>query len=173
MRRVYSVILTILFLLMTPVLLAQGSLKIGHINTVEVIELLPASDSVNTILQNEADELQKELERMQKEYNDAVQKFQGSSQTMSQLVRDTKQSEIVDMQNRIQRFGQSANEQIQIRNGILFQPIYDRIQKAIDEISVEGKYTYILDTSSGVVVFTAEGSQNIQPLVLKRLGVNQ
>ena len=173
MRRVYSVIFPILFLLAAPAVIAQGSLKIGHVNAAEVLEMLPVTDSVNTVLQNEADELQIELQNMQTDYNNTLKAFQDNSASWSQLVRDTKQSEIIDKQSRIQRFNQSANDQLQRRNAELFQPIYDRIQKAIDEVSVEGKFTYILDIGSGAVLFTTESSQNIQPLVLKKLGVNQ
>ena len=98
--------------------------------------------------------------------------FQDNQNTWSPLVKQTKQSELIDKQNRITRFSQSANEQLQMRNAELFQPIYDRIQKAIDQVSAEGKFTYILDISSGAILFKSTTSFDIQPQVLAKLGVN-
>ena len=70
----------------------------------------------------------------------------------SEVIRSTKESDIVEMQNRIQTFQQNASQQLQDRGAELMQPIYDKIQIAIDIVGKREGYSYILDASKGGTV---------------------
>lgn len=89
--------------------------------------------------------------------------------TFSELVKKTKESEILDKQKRLQEFEQNASITLQQRNLDLYQPIYAKIIKAIEKVATENGFAYILDLSKGSVVFTSKDSQNINLLVLKLL----
>ena len=97
--------------------------------------------------------------------------YQQNIDSYSQLIQQTKETELLEMQNKIQAFQQTATQQLQQRNYELMQPIYSRIQEAIDKIATQEGFTYILDVSKGSVVFTAINSQNINSLVLAELGI--
>ena len=87
---------------------------------------------------------------------------------MSDLIRQTKEKEISDLQQRIQAFQASADKDVQKKQQELFQPIIAKVKAAIDAVGKEYGYTYILDVSQGVVLYYAAGN-DVTPLVKKKL----
>ncbi len=51
------------------------------------------------------------------------------------------------------------------------QPIYDKIQQAINNVGMREGYAYILDISKGSVVFTGEQSNDIEEILKQELGI--
>ncbi|MGY8988737.1 MAG: OmpH family outer membrane protein, partial [Flavobacteriales bacterium] len=52
----------------------------------------------------------------------------------------------------------------------LLQPILKKAQNAIDEVADKGKYTYILDSSAGLILYSKD-SEDILDKVKKELGL--
>ena len=148
--------------------MAQKNVKLGHINSQELMQIMPGRDSVQTILQNEVTELENTLKSMQaeaeKRYNDYVANQAG----WTELIRQTKQREIQDMSARIQEFQENAQKQLQEREAELTKPIIDRAKKAIEDVAREGSYTYIFD---GAGLLYSNDSEDIMPQVKKKLGI--
>lgn len=171
MKRNLIFLFSLILIFISPKGFTQDQLKIGHVNVVEIVSVLPESDSAQILMENDTKELESMLENMQVEYNKMVNDYQQNLNSYSELVKNTKESELMEMQNRIQTFQQNASQQLQERNYELLQPIYDKIQKAINKVATREGFTYILDISKGSVVFTANNSQNINSLVLAELGI--
>jgi len=152
---------------------AQDHLKIGHVNIAEIVKAMPENDSAQTSLDNDQKEFRSMLEDMQVEYNKKLADYQENIDSYSQVIRKSKETELVELQNRIQEFQQNATQQLQQRNLELMQPIYNKIQAAINKVATDLEFTYILDISNGTVVFTSDDSQNINSLVLNELGIKQ
>ena len=148
--------------------MAQKNIKLGHINSQELMQIMPGRDSVQTILQNEVNELEATLKQMQaeaeKRYNDYVANQAG----WTELIRQTKQREIQDMSVRIQEFQENAQKQLTEREAELTKPIIDRAKKAIEDVAREGGYTYIFD---GAGLLYSNDSEDIMPAVKKKLGI--
>ena len=173
MKKKIIIISGIIFLLTGTFVLAQKQLKIGHVNVVEIVTALPESDSAQLLLEKDSKELELMLENMQVELNNLANDFEINQEAFSELIRKTKESEILDMREKIYNFQQNANTQLQQRNYELLQPIYEKVQSAINEVATREGFTYILDISKGSVAYTANDSQNISEIVLKELGVDQ
>jgi outer membrane protein len=150
---------------------SQIELKIGHANLVEILEALPETDSAEQIIEKDTEELELMLEEMQVEYNKLLDDYQENLASYSEVIRSTKESDIIEMQKRIQTFQQNASQQLQERGVELMQPIYDKIQRAIDVIGKRDGYAYILDISKGSVVFTGETSIDIGSSIKQELGI--
>lgn len=151
--------------------MAQKNVKLGHINSTDLMQIMPGRDSAQTVLQAEVAELEETLKSMQaeaeKRYNDYVANQAG----WTELIRNTKQREIQDMAARIQEFQENAQKQLQDREAELLKPIVDRAKKAIEDVAKEGGYTYILDAGSNTVLYSQD-SDDIMPQVKKKLGLN-
>jgi len=171
MKNTLRIILIFLPVWSGNMLYAQDQLKIGHVNTEEIVAAMPESVEARIALESDTDELEKMLENMQVEYNKLLSVYQENLNTYSPVIRQAKETELIELQNRIQVFQQEALQQLQDRKLELMQPIYTRIQDAISEVATRQGFTYILDVSKGSVVFTSVKSQNINMLVLKELGV--
>lgn len=150
--------------------MAQKNVKLGHINSNDLMQIMPGRDSAQTVLQGEVAELEETLKSMQaeaeKRYNDYVANQAG----WTDLIRQTKQREIQDMASRIEEFQQNAQKQLQEREAELLKPIIDRAKKAIEEVAKEGGYTYILDAGTAAVLYSQD-SDDIMPQVKKKLGL--
>ena len=173
MKNTIGFITVVVLTLSSQNLVAQEQLKIGHVNVVEIVSLLPESDSAQLLLEKDTKELEQMLEEMQVELNNLVNDYETNQENYSDLIRKTKESEIMGMREKIFNFQQNANQQLQERNYELLQPIYEKVQKAIDNVATRGGFTYILDISKGSVVFTAPDSQNLNSLILEELGVER
>jgi len=149
---------------------AQSSLKIGYINSNKLMGMMPEADSAQAQVKKYAAGLQKQMQAMAQEYQSKVQDYQSNVGTMSDLIRQTKEKEISDLQQRIQAFQASADQDVQKKQQELFQPIIDKVKNAIDAVGKEYHYTYILDVSQGIVLFYANGD-DVTPLVKKKLGL--
>jgi outer membrane protein len=150
--------------------MAQKNTKFGHINSNDLMQIMPGRDSAQTVLQGEVAELEETLKSMQaeaeKRYNDYVANQAG----WTELIRQTKQREIQDMAARIEEFQQNAQKQLQEREAELLKPIIDRAKKAIADVAKEGGYTYIFDTGTAAILYD-EGGDDIMPQVKKKLGL--
>jgi outer membrane protein len=148
---------------------SQASLKIGHVNMNEILAALPEKDSAQAKIDRETKEIEKSYEEMKVVYNNIVNDYQQGLKTFSDLVKKAKEDEILDKQKRLQEFEQNANATLQQRNIELFQPIYNKVIKAIEKAANEKGFTYILDLSKESVVFTSKDSQNLNQQVISIL----
>lgn len=147
---------------------AQKNLKLGHINSQELLQIMPGRDTAQTILQKEAAEIESTLKTMQGELEKISNEYMQKQAEWTELIRNTKRSEIQDMQNRIQGFYENAQKQLQERETELTKPIVDRAKKAIEDVAREGGYTYIFD---GASLLYSQDSEDIMPQVKKKLGL--
>ncbi len=145
--------------------------KIGHISTAKLLQMMPGRDSAQLVLEQYAKSLQKDLEQYEKEFNTKYEEFMAKQEAMPKLMRETKQQELMEMQERIMKYREGAQEDLAQKEQELLEPILQRAQDAIDEVAEENGFTYILDTSSGAVVFVADKGEDIMPLVKKKLGI--
>ena len=145
--------------------------KFGHINTQELLAAMPETDSAQAQVEKEAKELEDQLEMLQVEYNNKLEQYNQDRAKLSQVILETKEQELIDYQQRIQKFRVKAEQGIQRRNQELFQPVLDRANKAIEEVAQENGFTYIFDSGTVVIVYISDNSQDILQLVKKKLGL--
>jgi len=150
---------------------AQG-FKFGHINSDELIKAMPEYDSATIKLEKTRKELVNALDIMQVELKNKADAYNKEMKNLTDLVKQTKEQELQDMQTRIQEFQTNAQTQLQDQQVALFQPIYNKADKAIKEIGKEGGYIYIFDVKPGQVLYFDETkSTNIIALVKTKLGL--
>ena len=150
---------------------AQGK-KFGHINSNELLLLMPERAAAEKQIQEEAKTLEAQLTTMSAEYRTKVQEYETGLAKMTELVKQTKAKEITDLQQRIQSFQVSAQEELEKKESELLAPIIEKAKKAIKEVSDKNGYGYVFDSSTGVIVNAPEGD-DILPLVKKQLGIGE
>lgn len=150
---------------------SQGVVKFGYIDSNEILTIMPETDSLQGELKAYADYLDQQMSSMAMEYQTKVTEYQENFNTMSDLIRQTKEKEITDLQARIQAFQQSADQDLGEKQAELFNPLIEKVKTAIADVGKENNYTYIFDTGTGALVYYEMGD-NILPLVKKKLGIN-
>ncbi|MQY79097.1 MAG: OmpH family outer membrane protein [Bacteroidetes bacterium] len=170
MKKYMKIVLVTALLLAGANVFAQNY-KFGHINTNELFALMPERDSAQQILQKYAKELEDQLETMRVELNNKYNDYLNEQENLTDLIKQTKEQEINDLNQRIQGFETTAQQELQRKEAELFQPIYEKANNAIQEVAKENGFTYIFDLVTRTVLYFSEDSENILPLVKKKLGI--
>ena len=149
---------------------AQQTLKFGHINSTELIQLMPQTKQADSTLKRFGESLDSQLKGMTAEYQNKLQSYQQKMDSMPDAVKSIKEKELSDLGQRIQDFQQTAQESIQKKKEEIYGPILKKAEDAIKEIAKEKSYSYIFDTSLGSVIY-AQDSDNILSMVKAKLGL--
>ena len=166
-------ILTVLFvavLAMGGNAMAQKTVKLGHINSNDLMQIMPGRDSAQSTLQAEVADLENTLKTMQSELETRYNDYMEKQNQMSDLIKQTRQRELQDMGARIEEFQKNAQKQLQDRESELLKPIIDRAKKAIEDVAKENGYTYVFDAGVGALLYSQD-SDDMMPLVKKKLGL--
>ena len=151
--------------------LAQ-TFKFGHINSDELFMLMPERDSVIAELEAHKTELDNLAEIMQVEFNNKYNDYMNTAETLTDLVRQTKEEELATLQQKIQEFGQRAQQDMNNKQMELMQPVLLKAEKAIKDVSKENNFTYVFDLARGPILYFDETvSEDILPLVKAKLGI--
>lgn len=146
--------------------------KIGHINTQEVLQLMPERDSASKVYEKFNSEITKNFESMQVVYNNLLETYTKQKDSLSSFIRSAKEAELVDMQGKIKNFTDVAQQELDKKQTELMAPIVDKLKKAIKAVAESNKFTYIIDVAGGsLVYFPEDESLNILPLVKAKLGI--
>jgi len=147
------------------------NVKLGHVNSQEVISLMPELETIQKQLKDTQDLLEKELLKMREEYNAKVKEFVDNQATMPETIKQARQSEISLIEERINTFNQQATVDVQKKQQDLVSPVLEKVKKAINDVAEEGGYTYIFDIASQSIVYQSKTANNITPLVKKKLNL--
>ncbi len=164
------ILLLALFLGISSTAMAQQ--KLGHINSDELLALMPETKAAQAELEKYGKQLEKDMADMETELSTKIEQFRSNESMMTTTSRELKTKELQDLQGRIQQFSQRAQQDLQQKQQELFAPIIEKATKAIQDVAREKGFTYILDSSEtrGVLLF-AEGGEDIMPLVKAKLGI--
>lgn len=147
---------------------AQAPKKTGYVNSQELLTNMPEARKADSLLAKYKADLASQYKTMTDELTAKYADYTKNSATMSDPVKEVKEKELTDMQNRIQDFQQGAEEKIGKKNQELFKPIFDKAQTAIKAVGTEGGYDYIFE---GGQLLYAKDAENILPAVKAKLGI--
>lgn len=148
------------------------SFKFGHINSDELFMLMPERDSLIAQLEEYQAELANMEEIMQVEFNNKYNDYMTNLETLSDLVRTTKEEELQSIQDKITNFRQRAQQDMQQKQAELTQPVLQKAELAIKDVAKENAFTYIFDLARGpIIYFDDTVSIDILPMVKTKLGI--
>jgi outer membrane protein len=117
-----------------------GGLKLGYVNSQELLSIMPEMGKADTELKTFAKQYQDQLEAMGKEFEKKGTEYQTSEKTMSDAVKTVKQKELQDLEARIHEYQQSAQEKVSKKKEDLYKPILEKADKAIKDVAKEKGY---------------------------------
>ena len=130
--------------------------------------------------QGEADngkDLQDQLEQIQVEFNQKYSDYQKNASTYNDTIRQMKESELQQLDQRLREFQQIAYQDLQRKQGELMTPIIEKANEAVTAVAKEGGYIAIFNTegdmasAAGLAYFDPALLTDITGDVAKKLGV--
>jgi len=150
--------------------LQAQTLKFGHVNSADLIQMMPETKAADSAQVKYRKSLEDQMKMMTAEYQNKLDSYQKQGNMMDAAIKATREKELQDLGDRIQDFQQTAQESIQKKKEELYGPILKKAEDAIKAIAKEKAYSYIFDTSAGVVLF-AQPSDDIMALVKAKMGI--
>lgn len=171
MKKVIKLTLAVALTLSASSLFAQ---KFGRINTQEILLAMPETKEMNTNMQAYGKDLEDNLETIAVEFNQKLADYQKNYASYSDAVRQLKEKELQELQNRRQEFEQIAQQDYQKKQQELLAPIIDKAKAAIDKVAKDNGYIAIFDTATGSLAsFDEKQLTDIAPLVRTELGITE
>jgi outer membrane protein len=171
MKKTLFIAILLVVTLMGSSAFAQKQMKFGHIDSNQLLSIMPEREKAKVDLEKYAKQLETTLTAMQTEFEKKYQDYIATADSLSPLLRQTKEGELGEMQQRIQKFQQTAQQDLGEKENTLLQPIIAKARDAINLVSEEGGYLYVFDIGAGVVLYHSADSEDILPLVKVKLGI--
>lgn len=149
----------------------SAQVKLGHIETQKLIQGMPEWSAAQKKLEDKQAEVEKELTNMKEQLQSKLAEYSKNSKTYSDVIRTSKEQELQELDQRIQRFQQIAVENLDKTQKELMNPILEKAMNAIKAVGKENGFSYIFDMNGGGILYAAENTEDILPLVKKKLGI--
>ena len=152
--------------------LSASAQKIGHINSLKIMQDLPAVKQADASYEAYGTQLQKQLESRYTALQTKRQNImnQMNAGQLSQIQISQYEKEIQTEGLELQKMEVDMSKKLDAKRQELFEPINAKVQAAIDAVASENGFTYILDLGSGSVLFS-KPANDLTTLVLNKLGL--
>ena len=148
----------------------SAQVKLGHIETQKLIQAMPEWTAAQKTFEEEQKKVNTELNSLREQFQTKLAEHSEKMKTYSEAMRATTEEELQGLQQRIQRFQETAMAQLEKTQNDLMQPVMEKALNAIKEVGKENGFTYIFDMNAGIL-YAAENSQDVLLLVKKKLGL--
>ena len=131
----------IIITIMLAIPMLASAQKFGHINTQELFSQMPEVNQVKLKMDTVQSQYENQLASMNEEFQKKVQDYQSQEATMADAIKQIRQQELQEMQQRIQLFYQTAEQDIQKKQQELLAPVHEKMTKAIKAVGERENYT--------------------------------
>lgn len=154
-----------------------GQSRIGYTNVDIVLSRLPESKVMQSQLEVTKAQLEKAINDTVKEFQDKLAAYQKNAAQMTEVIRADKEKELESLQARVQELRTNAEQSLHNKQQQLIQPIFKKINAAIESVGKENGFVYIFNMDAGqgttpFILFAASEENNVTNLILKKLGVD-
>ena len=132
----------------------SAQVKLGHIETQKLIQAMPEWTAAQKTFEEEQKKVNTELNSLREQFQTKLAEYSEKMKTYSEAMR----------------FQETAMAQLEKTQNDLMQPVMEKALNAIKEVGKENGFTYIFDMNAGIL-YAAENSQDVLPLVKKKLGL--
>ena len=156
---------------------AVNAQKFGRVDLAAIVTNMTEYKEATANLEAYGRDLQDQLEQIQVEFNKLYADYEKNVATISDTVRQLKERELTELQQRFQDFQQLAQQDIAKKEAELMNPIYEKANEAVKQVSSAGGYIAIFSTttdqpaSAGLAYFDPAQLTDITSEVKAALGI--
>ncbi|UXP33707.1 OmpH family outer membrane protein [Reichenbachiella agarivorans] len=172
--KIKSLIAVLAFVAVSVSSQAQGvSFKFGYTNVEYILSQMPKAKQVDSEYKTYESQLQNQLQSKGQEFQTKLQEYQQGAATMTDIMRADKESELQNLQTRLETFQKDAQVSLQKKQTTLYAPLFEEIGNAIKAVRTENGYDAIFSTGvPGVdILLDADEKYDVSNLIFKKLGI--
>lgn len=169
---VLSCILTFALIAAKP---AAAQSRIGFIDATKILKQMPEAMDAESHLNQLVAQWNKEVNDMQGELTRKVNDYDRKKLIMTDAERQAAEFDIADLKKRIENYRQSKygpNGELVTQQETFMKNAYDKLNKALEEVALDGKWDYIFDKSSKELALLYTNAKfDLTNAVSKKLGI--
>jgi len=145
--------------------------KVAHIDSEQLLMAMPETKAMETELkkvqQTYADEYNTQATALQAK----LKKYDAEAPTQTDVKNEQRRIEVESLKQKIQKYAQTADQEIQKKRFDLLKPIVERAQKAVSDVATEKGFIYVFDSSPGKGLIVFDKGEDLLPAVKAKLGM--
>lgn len=155
--------------LVLPMFASAQTLKIGVIDTNEILNLMPETKDAQNKLQESQNKYEAEYTKIQEELQRQYNELQEMKEDELPAIRDRKVKEFQDNGQKLQAFEQQIMNDLQKQHDELMAPIVQKVRNAIESVGKENGFSLIQEKAAQL--YFAAPVEDITPKVKSKLGL--
>ena len=141
--------------------------KIGYVALDQVVDQMPETKAAIANITAYNKQFIDQLTTMNNELQSKSQAYQAQRATMTDAVRGAKESELNDLNKRLQDYSNDAKQKVDAKRDELGKPIIDKARAAVAQVAKEKGYTYVVNSSQTDLIVSPPGDDLIAAVKAK------
>jgi len=162
--------ITILLIMFNIVNTQAQKFKYGYLNSEKLLSEMTEVKNANKQLETFITQINDHIKEKNKEYKQKITDYKKNEKSFSELIKKDKQKELNKLQEDIKQFQINAQNEINKKKQELYKPAIDKLRKAINKVSKENSFKFVIDNSKGQLLYFEE-EDNIEPLIKRELRI--
>ena len=147
---------------------AQGQ-KLAYIQSSKLLDQAPGRMAAESLFNKESDVYRAEIKRMSDSLQTLVAAFEKRAGGLTAAQRETQGRDLQQREAGYQARSRDLEQKAQQRQSELVQPILDRIKLAIEDVRVEGGYSFIFNADQNSPIVALDKNLDVTERVLAKL----
>lgn len=166
-KKIFTILLLISGLLVAGTQ-SKAQMKIGFVNTGELLQSLPEAKKADSLLNQFREVLDRNGKDYQEELETKAKKFNEDSTKMAPVAKEAARKQLQDLYSRIMNYSQEAQKQLEDKQQELLAPLQKRTLDIISQVAKDNGYTHVFNREALLVVPTGD---DLLPLIKKKLNL--
>ena len=124
--------------------------KFAHVNFSELVQLMPEADQARATMNASSKEAQDTYQSMVEEFQNKYSQYQQKASTWTGAIKESKERELAEIQNRIQEFQQSISQELQQQQNQLTAPIQEKVNQVVMDLAKAKGFLALFDISQAI-----------------------
>lgn len=156
-----------------PLSVFAQDIKVGYYNRVAIIQSMPEYTEATKKMDQLSQDYEKEIMLIQEEYQKKGSEYIAGRDTMPEAIRLRRESEIQDLQQRLESFVTDSRNNLNKQQQDLLQPITKKMDTAVQTVGKDNNFMLIFDTSAkaDLSYFSTDKCLDVTNLIRAKLGI--
>ncbi len=148
---------------------AQAQSKVAHINTQDLIAAMPEMKAAQAEMEKLGKTYEADIKSMVATYQNTMKQYEAEVATKTNEENAKRANEVQTMQQNIQQYQGTAQQELQKKELDLLKPITEKAKAAILKVARAQGFDYVLDSTQGGGVIMSDGKDLLED-VKRELG---
>ena len=151
--------------------ISRAQSKIGYVDFQALIGQMPEAKTIKPQIDAYQKQFVDQLTTMNNELQTKGKAYQDQNKTMTDAVKATKQTELQDLQKRLQDYQTDAQQKVEAKSNELVKPLADKATAAVKEVAKAKGLAYVVDSSRGNPLLVSGATDDLTADVKVKLGI--